>query len=86
MTVLPLWSLPCTRYSLSAQQVCCRRVVIEGVGWEEAVPPTQDRVAEVSTVRRWVQERARSLVMREMGCAVAQSATKCPATALAVAA
>ena len=62
ITVLPAWSLPYTRYSLYARQQAVNRWSA-GARLEVAAPVVQDpdRVAEPSTVRRWIQRRLAGL-------------------------
>lgn len=54
-TLLPLLSLPYTRYSLLARAQALRRRFLERCSWEEATPTLKDpdRVPDPSTLRRW---------------------------------
>ena len=54
-TILPLLSLPYTRYSLLARAQALRRHFLEHCSWEEATPTLKDpdRVPDPSTLRRW---------------------------------
>ena len=54
-TLLPLFSLPYTHYSLLARCQALRRRFVEHCSWEEATPTCKDpdRVADASTLRRW---------------------------------
>ena len=58
MTVLPSWSLPGTHYTLYARQESVQRCQ-EGARVEDAAPVTldPDRIADPSTVRRWLKRR-----------------------------
>ena len=63
ITVLPLWSLPYSRYSLHARVAALHRYLEQGQPLEQAAPPTldPDRVADPATLRRWGQRRLTSL-------------------------
>jgi hypothetical protein len=54
-TLLPLFSLPYTHYSLLARAQALRRHFMEHRPWEEATPTLKDpdRVPDPSTLRRW---------------------------------
>jgi len=54
-TLLPLFSLPYTHYSLVARCQALRRRWEEHCSWEEATPTLKDpdRVPDPSTLRRW---------------------------------
>jgi len=54
-TLLPLFSLPYTHYSLLARCQALRRRWEEHCAWEEATPTLKDpdRVPDPSTLRRW---------------------------------
>jgi hypothetical protein len=54
-TLLPLFSLPYTHYSLLARCQALRRRWEEHRAWEEAMPTLKDpdRVPDPSTLRRW---------------------------------
>ena len=61
-TLLPLLSLPYTRYSLLARCQALRRRWEEHCSWEEATPTLKDpdRVPDPSTLRRWSDSLDRS--------------------------
>lgn len=54
-TLLPLFSLPYTHYSLLARCQALRRRFVEDYSWEEALPDLKDsnRLPDPSTLRRW---------------------------------
>jgi transposase-like protein len=54
-TLLPLFSLPYTHYSLLARAQALRRHFMEHCSWEESTPTLKDpdRVPDPSTLRRW---------------------------------
>ena len=54
-TLLPLFSLPYTHYSLLARCQALRRHFVEHGSWDEAAPTLKDpnRVPDPSTLRRW---------------------------------
>ena len=56
-TLLPVFSLPYTHYSLVARCQALLRRFVEHCSWEKSVPKFKDadRVADSSTVRRWSQ-------------------------------
>jgi hypothetical protein len=60
-TILPLWSLPYTHYSLMCREQACRDYQSCGSA-EQAAPPVKDagRIADASTVRRWLRRRIAS--------------------------
>lgn len=62
LTVLPCWCVPGASYSLVARQQACRQLAA-GLPAERAAPDCRDpdRLAEPSTVRRWVWRRIQSL-------------------------
>jgi hypothetical protein len=54
-TLLPLFSLPYTHYSLLARCQALRRRFVDGCSWEEALPDLKNsnRLPDPSTLRRW---------------------------------
>jgi Domain of unknown function (DUF6431) len=62
LTVLPFWCVPGAHYSLPARQEAIRSLA-EGLPLEQAAPLCRDpdRVADPSTIRRWVWRRIQSL-------------------------
>jgi Domain of unknown function (DUF6431) len=60
-TVLPLWSLPYSQYSLVYREQACREYDNCGSA-ERAAPTVKDagRIADGSTVRRWLLRRIAS--------------------------
>ncbi len=61
-TLLPLFSLPYTHYSLLARAQALRRHFLEGCSWDAATPTLKDpdRVPDPSTLRRWSSDLDRS--------------------------
>jgi hypothetical protein len=62
LTVLPAWCVPGAHYSLPARQQTLARLA-EGSPVEQAAPHCRDpnRMADPSTIRRWVWRRVESL-------------------------
>ena len=54
-TFLPVFSLPCTHYSLVARSQALRIRFAEHCSWEKTLPHIKDadRLPDPSTVRRW---------------------------------
>ncbi len=59
MTILPAWASPCTHYSLSARAQAVERCFERRLPLEQCAPDTLagTRVADPSTLRRWIQRR-----------------------------
>lgn len=62
-TLLPLFSLPYTHYSLVARSEALRRYFLEQCSWESAAPSNKDpnRIPDPSTLRRWFRSLDSSL-------------------------
>jgi Domain of unknown function (DUF6431) len=65
LTVLPCWCMPRALYSLKAREQAMTQLAA-GKTLEEAAPQCRDpdRVADPSTIRRWVWRRVESLLLR----------------------
>lgn len=62
LTVLPAWCVPGASYNLLARQQALARLA-EGESAEQAAPHCRDpnRLADGSTIRRWLRRRIESL-------------------------
>jgi len=62
LTVLPAWCIPGASYSLLARQPALAQLAL-GISAEQAAPHCRDpnRLADSSTIRRWLRRRLESL-------------------------
>ena len=69
LTMLPDWLVPGGHYSLSARQQAAQLASEQQRTVEECIPDSadQDRSADPSTVRRWLQRRRESLWLGSIG-------------------